>query len=127
MGLAERRAIEQFRTEEYPAWKERIDAAAGFDVPVEVAWPEFGNDGLAAHLKEYIVKVYFTPLVDALAAVTIDDLGRDALREGLRQIVVTNTGEHYSTSGFTFVDGVLTVDHRPTSNVDATGERAKGL
>ena len=33
MGLAERRGAEQFKNNDYPGWKSRIDAAAGFEVP----------------------------------------------------------------------------------------------
>lgn len=32
MGLAERRAVEQFKTEIYPRLKSEVDEAAGFDV-----------------------------------------------------------------------------------------------
>jgi len=38
MGLAERRGVERFKNDDYPGWKWRIDEAAGFEVPVEVAW-----------------------------------------------------------------------------------------
>jgi hypothetical protein len=38
MGLAERRAAEQFRTEQFPDWQNKINEAAFFEVPVDVAW-----------------------------------------------------------------------------------------
>lgn len=74
-----------------------------------------------------MTKVYFQPLVDALHAVTIDDLGQNALREGLSKIVIRNEGGFYSTSGISFTDGVLTFDHQPHASVDYGEERAKGL
>lgn len=48
-------------------------------------------------------------------------------REGLREIVVRNSGQYYSTTGVTFTDGVLTFDHQPHVNVGDGEERAKGL
>lgn len=127
MGLAERRAVEQFRNDDYPGWKSRIDEAAGFDVPVEVAWDQLAVDDYASSYAEFFPKVYFQPLVDALKAITVDDMGKSAARNGLKKIVIQNAGGFYSASGFTFADGVLTIDHQPHANVDYGEERAKGL
>ena len=127
MGLAERRAAEQFKTGDYPAWKARIDEAAGFDVPVEVAWDELAVVDYAKDYATFFPKVYFQPMVDALAAITIDDMGKTALRDGLKKIVVRNSDQYSSEAGFAFEDGVLTIDHRSNSNVDYSDERAKGL
>jgi hypothetical protein len=66
-------------------------------------------------------------MVDALAAVAIDEMGKSALRDGLKKVVVRNTEQYSSTSGFAFEGGVLTIDHRSYSNVDDGVERAKGL
>jgi hypothetical protein len=127
MGLAERRGVEQFKTNDYPGWKARIDEAAGFEVPVEVAWDELAVADYASSYADFFPKVYFQPLTDALSAVTVDDLGKSALREGLSKIVIRNTGQFYSTSGISFADGVLTFDHQPHANIDYGQERAKGL
>ena len=127
MGLAERRAVERFKNDDYPGWKSRIDQAAGFEVPVEVAWEELSVEDYADSYAEFFAKVYFQPLTDALTAVTIDDLGKSAVRGGLSRIVIRNTGQYYSASGITFSDGVLTLDHQPHVNVDYGDERAKAL
>ena len=127
MGLAERRAAEQFKNNDFPAWKARIDEAAGFDVAVDVRWDELAADEYASSYPTFFPKVYFQPMVDALAAITIDDMGRDALRDGLKKVVVRNTEQYASSNGFAFEDGVLTIDHRSYTNVDDGAERAKGL
>jgi hypothetical protein len=127
MGLAERRGAERFKNDDYPSWKSRIDEAAGFEVPVEVAWEELAVADYADSYGEFFPKVYFQPLVDALRAVTVDDLGKNALREGLSKIVIRNAGGFYSSSGISFTDGVLTFDHQPHANIEYGEERAKGL
>jgi hypothetical protein len=127
MGLAERRAVERFKNDDYPGWKARIDQAAGFAVPVEVAWDELAVGDYADSYAEFFPKVYFQPLADALAAVTIDELGKNALRDGLSRIVIRNTGGYYSASGIGFAEGVLTLDHQPHVNIDDGPERAKAL
>ncbi len=127
MGLAERRAIESFKNDDYPGWKAKIDTAARFDVPVEMMWDELAVADYASRYADFFVKVYFQPLVDALNGITFDELGRTALRDGLKTIVVRNTGEFSSTRGISFVDGVLTFDHQPHVNIDDVEERSKGI
>jgi hypothetical protein len=127
MGLAERRSVERFKNEDYPDWLARIEAAARFPVPVEVVWEELAVTDYADDYADFFPKVYFQPLVDALTAVTIDEMGTTAAREGIKKIIIRNTDQYYSTSGFSFTDGVLTIDHQPNSNVDYGDERAKGL
>jgi hypothetical protein len=127
MGLAERRAVEQFKNGDYPDWKAKIDDVAGFEVSIEVKWEELAVSDFAGDYAGFFAKVYFQPLVDALTGITVDELGRTALRDGLKTIIVRNTGGFYSTSGITFTDGVLTFDHQPHVNVDDVDERTKGL
>ncbi|MBO0869466.1 MAG: hypothetical protein J2P15_12955 [Micromonosporaceae bacterium] len=127
MGLAERRAAEQFKTEQYPEWKRRIDQAAGFEVPVEVNWDQLAVDGYAESYGQFFPKVFFEPLERALAAVTIDQMGKDALKAGLKQIIVKNSDQYGSTSGFSFTGGILTMDYKSHTNVDYGDERAKAL
>jgi hypothetical protein len=127
MGLAERRAAERFKNDDYPAWKEKIDTAAGFDVPVEVKWDELAAADYADSYASWFPKVYFQPMVEALSGIAIDQMGKDALRDGLKRIVVRNSEQYASTSGFAFDGGILTVDHKPYANVDYGTERAEGL
>jgi hypothetical protein len=127
MGLTERRAVEQFKNDDYPDWKAKIDNVAGFDVSIEVKWEELAVNDYASDYADFFANVYFQPLVDALTGITIDELGRTALRDGLKTIIVRNTGGFYSTSGITFTDGVLTFDHQPHVNIGDVEERTKGL
>jgi hypothetical protein len=127
MGLAERRSAERFKNEDYPGWKARIDEAAGFDVPIEVAWDELAVPDYADSYAEYFPAVYFQPLADSFGAIGADAMGKDALREGVSKVIVRNTGEYFSPTGITFVDGVLTFDHMSDSNTHHVEERTKAL
>jgi hypothetical protein len=127
MGLAERRSVERFKNEDYPGWKSRIDEAAGFEVPIEVAWEELAVPDYADRYAEYFPQVYFQPLIDALGAIAADDMGRDALREGVSKVVVRNSDEYFSPSGITFTDGVLTFDHKSDTNTHHVEERTKAV
>lgn len=127
MGLAERRGIERFKNDDYPAWKSRIAAAAGFDVPVEVNWDELAVANVADRYAEFFPKTFFQPLVGALSAISCDEIGKSALREGLKEIVIRNTDKFFNPEGISFVDGVLTFDHRSNENVDDGEKRMNGL
>ena len=67
-------------------------------------------------------KVYFEPLIAALKKVSVDDMGREALREALREgvqkIVFCNRSDSHVRDHFSLEGGVLTIDHKPFSNID---------
>ena len=126
MGLAERRAAKEFETKVYPGWKQKILAAAHFEVPIEVDWEALAEPDYAHLYEECWPKVYFQSLLQGLQAVCADEMGREALRAGLKKIVLTNRSDtSYADSAISFEDGVLTIDHRPCSNVDHIDERAQ--
>lgn len=124
MGLAERRAVKAFEENRYPEFKSQINAAAGFDVPTEVDWTTLAIDDYGHLYDEAFPKVYFVPLIGALQAVAIDDMGRDALKEGLKKIVVRYGG---GDTKMAFEGGVLTLDHNPVSNLDYGDDRRQQL
>ncbi|MEM6994330.1 MAG: hypothetical protein AAF721_27695 [Myxococcota bacterium] len=123
MGLAERRAIKKFEDEHFPKYKEQIDAVAGFDVEVHVEWGTLAADDYAHLYDEALPKVYFEPVIEALREICIDELGKDALREGLRRVDLKWSG----SKRLGFEGGVLTVDHSPVSNLDYVDERKREL
>lgn len=127
MGLAERRSAERFKNEDYPGWKSQIDEAAGFDVQIEVAWEELAVPDYADSYAEYFPAVYFQPLRDALGAIAADDMGREALREGLTKVVVHNSDQYFSTTGITLAGGVLDFDHKSDTNTHHVEERTKHI
>lgn len=128
MGLAERRAAKEFETNRYPAVKKDIDAAAKFDVPVEVKWDSLAVAEYAHMYEEAWLKVYFRPLIDALKAITVDAMGSDALKASLKRIVIQNMKDNSSSSYWAiFTDGTLTLDHAPVSNVDYIEDRKTQL
>ncbi|HYF07027.1 MAG TPA: hypothetical protein VD970_05355 [Acetobacteraceae bacterium] len=128
MGLSERRAAAAFQQAGYPAIRSRIEAAAGFPVTVEVDWESLSAEGLSHLYDTSWPAVYFDPLIAALSDITRDAMGQDALRARLRRIVVRNREEiHSATMWARFEDGVLTLDHEPTTNIHRGEDRAQAL
>ncbi|MEZ6185402.1 MAG: hypothetical protein R3F62_10380 [Planctomycetota bacterium] len=128
MGLKERRALKAFQDEHFAAQKKRIDDAAGFEVDLDMDWDSLVDPTYLHMINETWPKVYFDPTVAALEAVGVDAMGKEALQEGLKKVVFKNASD-CSTAGrcATFSDGVLTVDHKPFTNVDYVKDRAKAI
>jgi hypothetical protein len=128
MGLAERRAAKSFETNLFPALKKEVMEAAKFEVPLEVNWESLTVADYAHLYDEAWPKVYFRPLIDALKAITADDMGRDALKGALKKIVVCNAkGVHSGESMVSLEAGTLTLDHEPCTNVDDVQQRTDAI
>ena len=128
MGLKEKKITKQFQDEKLPALTEQIVKAAGFDVPLEIEWDTlFENRFMHLYMDTYS-KIYFEPLIAAFTAITADDLGKEALQEGLKKVVIVNRDNHHNpTHAYTFKDGVLEVNHCPVSNAPDVARRTKVL
>lgn len=130
MGLAEKRAAKEFQEKRFPAFKKEVDDAVGFEVPFEVKWEQLSEDGYGASYDEFWSKVYFKPLIAALKAIAIDDMGKDALKGSLKSILIRNEGGIYYGDRMAIFEkssGRLTLDHKPSSNVDNVEERKNGI
>ncbi len=126
-GLKEKRAVKDFQEKSYPKLIKEINAAAGVDVPVEVDWNSIAVKDYSDMYEEGFTKVYFTPLLDALKSICADDMGKAALKDGLKKVVIKNSSNSYSPSKFSFDDGVLVIDHSPTTNIGDTKDRTKKI
>nr|WP_133998887.1 hypothetical protein [Streptomyces sp. 846.5] len=62
-----------------------------------------------------------------MSAVAVDDMGKDAFREGVTKVVIRNTGRFSSPSGIALADGLLTFDHMSDTNTHHVEERTKHL
>jgi hypothetical protein len=128
LGLAERRACKAFEEQAYPPLKKQIDEAAGFEVPVEVRWGLLASKDYADSYSESWPKVFFKPLIEALKRISNDAMGKEALKTGLKRIIVQNSCGNYSADRWaTFRDGTLFLDHDPVSNQDYGEERWQRL
>lgn len=121
MGLRERRAIQAFEDTQWPDLKEKILEAAGTAVPIEVDWASLAAEGLADDYAESLPKIYFLPLLKALQNVAFDDLGKQAVKDGIHKIVIQNKKESYSSWWAELEGQVLTLDHQYCNADDVQG------
>jgi hypothetical protein len=128
MGLSEKRALKTFQDGSYQKLTSEIHTLAGYPLEFEVNWDTIALDEYAEIYEESFSKVYFTPLVNAIKEITADDMGKEALKESLKKVVIKNEGGNvYGSTAYSFNAGVLTIDHQPFSNIDNITERSMAL
>ena len=128
MGLAERRSVENFKTNSFEKYSSEIKSMLADTATIEVDWDSLPEDGYVTDLfATTFPKIYFEPIINALKEITVDDFGKKAAKAGIKRIVVKNTGEYHAPNGFSFTGGVLTIDHRPAANVDDFELRAEKI
>lgn len=128
MGLLEKRALKAFQEDNLQKLLSEINTLAGYTIEFDIKWENIAKDDYAAMYDEAFTKVYFTPFIEALKEITADDMGKEALQETLKKVVIKNEGGFvYGSTAYSFNDGVLTIDHEPFSNIDNISERSMEL
>jgi hypothetical protein len=128
MGLSEKRALKTFQDDSYQKLTSEINTLAGYPLEFEVKWETLALDEKASIYEESFTKVYFIPLVDAIKEIITDEMGKEALKEALKKVVIKNEGGNvYGSNAYSFNGGVLTIDHEPFSNIDNVTERSMEL
>ena len=103
MGLEERRRMKELQEVTFPERVREIEEICGKPIPYEVDWDSLAND--AAGLN-FIDNLSCHRLNMALRTICQDDLGREAVRDGLQKIKLGNVADTSSMS-MSFTDGVL--------------------
>lgn len=125
MGLPERRAMTAYKDNQFPKEQQQVEKLIGTKVEWDVRWDTMMPDGYADSYAEYYDVIFFEPLKGALKNVAIDDMGKKALRSGLKKIVIDGSeGAH--CGNFSFEDGTLTLKHT-YANVGDLDERLTGI
>jgi hypothetical protein len=103
MGLNERRKIKELQEVTFPGRVIEIEEICGQAIPYEVDWDSLSDDLEALN---FIDNISCHRLNMALRVICQDDLGKEAVREGLRLIKLKNVKDK-SAMSLTFNDGVL--------------------
>ncbi|MDN6858789.1 hypothetical protein QO207_19525 [Pseudomonas sp. CAN2814] len=129
----EQAAISSYQQSVFQAQLKDIHHSAGFAVPVEVDWDSIALPGQAAHYgtDDYWTNVYFVPLAEALDMLTSYDLGRQAMKDKLKRIVIrydaSDSAAHDYRRAVAFESGVLSINFRPASAAGQIEERTEAI
>lgn len=127
MGLAEKKATKEFEQTHYPNLLSAIQQAAACPVEVEIKWETLQEDGMGHLSAEAWPEIYFKPVINAFKNITADDMGKEALTGALKKVVIQNVKQVYGKEAYSFEGGVVTVDHKPYTNISDTNQRTEAL
>jgi len=128
MGLAEKRATATLKEKFEGEWKKKVYSAAKCEIPIEVSWDTIVKEGTSDSAEEAFSQIFVNTLESAFQRICTDDMSKEAVKEGVKKITITNSGAHHSFlgDGLSFKNGILVMDHRFT-NVDQLEERVRAV
>jgi hypothetical protein len=103
MGLNERRKIKELQDVTFPGRVKEIQEICGTPIPYEVDWESLADD---AEGLNFIDNVSCHRLNMALRIICQDDMGKQAVRDGLKKIKLKNVKDK-SAMKMSFDGGVL--------------------
>ena len=103
MGLAERRKVKELQEVTFPERTKEIEEICGVAIPYEVDWESLADDAEALN---FIDNLSCHRLNMALRTICQDDLGKEAVREGLHLVKLKNVADR-ATMQIRLTDGVL--------------------
>ena len=103
MGLNERRKIEELKTNTFPGRVKEIEEICGKAIQYDVDWNSLADDMEALN---FIDNISCHRLNMALRVICQDDMGKQAVRDGLKQIKLKNVKDK-SAMKLSFDNGVL--------------------
>jgi hypothetical protein len=103
MGLAERRKIKELQEVTLPERVHEIEEICGAPIPYEVDWDSLADD---AEGLNFMDNLSCHRLNMALRVICQDDMGKEAVREGLKKVRLKNVKAKGDMS-MTFEGGVL--------------------
>jgi len=89
MGLAEKRLAESIKTDKLVTFEKKISDIAGYHINVEIDWETFTN--FDANPLNRLVTVMFESVESVLKKICSDEMGKQALKDGLSTIHLINT------------------------------------
>jgi hypothetical protein len=103
MGLNERRKIKELQDTTFPGRVKEIEEICGKAIPYDVDWDSLADDAEALN---FIDNISCHRLNMALRVICQDDMGKEAVRDGLKKIKLKNVKDKGAMK-MTFDDGVL--------------------
>src|SRR6185295_11028837 len=103
MGLNERRKVKELQETTFPGRVKEIEEICGAPIPYEVDWDSISD---SAEALNFIDNVSCHRLNMALRMICQDDMGKQAVREGLKKIKLKNVADKAAMK-MTFEGGVL--------------------
>ena len=91
MGLAEKRKAESIKTQDLPKFESKLNEIAGYPIAVEINWDTF--TAFDQYPLDRLVNFVFGDITNFVKKICVDDMGKEALKEKLTSIHISNTDQ----------------------------------
>ena len=105
MGLNERRKVKELQDSVLPGRVKEIEEICGKAIAYDIDWPSISEDYQALNFMD---NISCHRLNMALRMICIDDMGKEAVRDGLKSIKLVNVKDK-AAKKLAFEGGVLTM------------------
>ncbi len=95
MGLAEKRLAESIKTDSLPAFESKLNNLAGYPIKVNIDWNTFTAYDTYPLSR---LEIVFGDLESFVKKICTDDMGKEALKEKMSAINLTNTDNRDNVS-----------------------------
>lgn len=129
MGLAEKKAVHDFQTNEWPKMAERIKAAAGYDLEVVPLWEHLvPHEKNAPRYAYFFEQIFVIPIENCFKEFAKDNFTKEAVSKGIKKITLSNTKNIYSeTQWLTMNPPEINLEWDIWTNVDRVQGRTESL
>lgn len=114
MGLNERRKVKELQDTTLPGRTKEIEEICGKAIPYEVDWASIQDDGAGLN---FLDNISCHRLNMALRVICSDDMGKQAVREGLKSVKLVNVKDK-AAKKLAFDGGVLEMDCAYAAGLD---------
>lgn len=90
MGLKEKRAIEQCKTEKLNEWTEKVESVCGKKLDWNINWDELVKEGYTEYYPGTVDWNFFAPLAESLKSICADKLGKDSFTQKINKVNLTS-------------------------------------
>jgi hypothetical protein len=100
MGLREKRALHELKTDVQPKYQAELDAILGWHIPMDLDWDSFPEheDPITGFMRnEYAHS--FGLILTVIKPIVADEIGKNAVREGITSITFINYSRTASDNG----------------------------
>jgi len=105
MGLNERRKVKELQETVLPGRVKEIEEICGKSIPYDIDWASISDEYEALN---FLDNISCHRLNMALRMICIDDLGKEAVRDGLKSVKLVNVKDK-AAKKLAFEGGVLTM------------------
>ncbi|WP_299712219.1 hypothetical protein [uncultured Tenacibaculum sp.] len=128
MGLTERRVIKAYQEGEYQNFLSEVKNLIEGEIEFDVDWNSLPNEKYSKWLEQGLTDIYFKPILNSFKNIAVDDMGKEAIKETLKKVVIKDENDNaFASQTYHFNEGVLTVNHCSYANIDKVDERTEAL